>query len=351
MFYTAIDEPLRFAFLMVEDMSFMSLASATEPLRAANRLLGREAYVWDFCSPEGEAVRASNGVVFPAGRVDMDRAHAVILCGGGRVPPELERPYLAVLRRAARRGLAVGSLSTATHLLARAGLLDGYRCTIHWENRSAFEEDFPEIEISSALYEIDRSRLTCSGGTASMDMMLHIISDRDSVDLARAVANQFHHERIRASSEDQQGGRLQQIGALPQPMQRVIRAMQENMETPLGVEDLARIAGLSARQLERQFGAHLDISPARFYLSLRLERARELLIYTDQPVINIAVAVGFTSASHLSKRFREFFQMRPTDVRKRAQLRRQPEAEQLRIPVSLQRPEPAEADRIGRIGI
>ncbi|MER9606643.1 GlxA family transcriptional regulator [Mesorhizobium sp. M0243] len=301
----------------------MSFASATEPLRAANRVLGREAFVWELCTVDGSPVTASNGVVFSGARVDgvLARSHALFVCGGVRVDRSDQKPYLTLLRRAARLGVMLGALSTASYLLAKAGLLDGYRCTIHWENRSAFEEEFPNIRMSYSLYELDRNRLTCSGGTAAMDMMLHIIADRYGLDIARAVANQFHHERIRDAQEDQQGGRLQQFGALPPPMQTAIRAMQENIESPIGIKYLATHARVSPRQLERQFNIHLGISPARYYLSLRVERARELLIYTEQPVTDISLAAGFGSASHLSRWFREFYNIRPMDLRRSANLR------------------------------
>ncbi|MFT3688271.1 GlxA family transcriptional regulator [Paenirhodobacter sp.] len=317
-------EPLRFIFLLIDDMSMMSLASATEPLRSANRLLGREAFRWDLCSLDGAPVLASNGIPFPARPLDavLETAQAMFVCGGVRVSPAREKPYLQALRRAAHRGIAIGALSTASYLLARAGLLDGYRCTIHWENRIAFEEDFPDVIATGTLFEIDRNRLTCSGGTAAMDMMLRIISERYGPDLARSVANQFHHERIRESAENQQGGRLQQIGALPLPVQKVIRLMQIHMETPLRIEELADRAGLSSRQLERQFQVHLGMNPSRYYISLRVDHARELLLYTEQPVIDIAIAAGFASTSHFSRWFREFHHLRPTELRSRARVSR-----------------------------
>ncbi|RWR27290.1 GlxA family transcriptional regulator [Sinirhodobacter populi] len=320
MLFEHTPDPLHFVFLMIDDMSMMSLASATEPLRSANRLLGREAFRWDLCSLDGAPVMASNGIAFPARPLDMalGTAHALFVCGGVRVSPAREKPYLSALRRAAHRGIMIGSLSTASYLLARAGLLDGYRCTIHWENRIAFEEDFPNVSATGTLYEIDRNRVTCSGGIASMDMMLHVIAERHGHDLARSVANQFHHERIRDSAENQQGGRLQQIGALPVPVQKVVRIMQANMETPVQIEEIAQRIGLSSRQVERQFRLHLGMNPARYYLSLRVDHARELLLYTEQPVIDIAIAAGFASTSHFSRWFREFYHVRPTQLRERA---------------------------------
>lgn len=313
-------EPLSFLFLLIDDLSMMSLSSAIEPLRAANRLLGREAYRWRLCSVDGQPVLASNDIPFPAEPVAgaLEEAHALFICGGMRVNPLQEKPYLAALRRAAYKGIPIGALSTASYLLARAGLLDGYRATIHWENRIAFEEDFPNITATGTLFEIDRKRLTCSGGTAAMDLMLHIIGERHGRDLARAVANQFHHERIRDSNENQQGGRLQQMAALPLPTQKVVRMMQKNIENPMNVEDMAEIAGLSPRQLERQFRQHLGMTPTRYYISLRIEHAREMLLYTEQPIFHVAIASGFSSASHFSRWFREIYHMRPTKMRERA---------------------------------
>ncbi|MDQ2067888.1 GlxA family transcriptional regulator [Xinfangfangia sp. CPCC 101601] len=320
MLFERATEPLSFLFLMTDDLSMMSLASAIEPLRAANRLLGREAFRWRLASIDGRPVLASSDIPFPGEPVTeaLEQAHALFICGGMRVSPMREKPYLAALRRAAYKGIPIGALSTASYLLARAGLLDGYRATIHWENRIAFEEDFPNVTATGTLFEIDRKRLTCSGGTAAMDLMLHIVGERYGRDLARAVANQFHHERIRDSNENQQGGRLQQMAALPLPTQKVVRLMQNNIETPMHVEDMAEMSGISPRQLERQFRQHLGTTPTRYYISLRIEHARELLLYTEQPIFEVAIASGFSSASHFSRWFREFYHIRPTKLRERA---------------------------------
>lgn len=323
-FHKTAQEPLIFCILMADSLSMMSLSSAIEPLRSANRLLGRQAFQWRLCSLDGAPVTASNDIVLAALPVDkaMIDAHVLFLCGGLRVNPIHERPYLAALRQAARWGLAIGSLATGSHLLARAGLLDGYRCTIHWENAAAFEEAFPDLLMTGKIYEIDRNRLTCSGGTAAMDMMLRIIADRHGPELARSVANQFHHERIRDSSEAQQGGRLQQINSLPSSLQKVIQKMQRTLEAPESVEELAAHVTLSPRQLERQFRRHLATTPVRYYLSLRVDRARELLIYTNQPIIEIAIMTGFASTSHFSRWFKQIYGQRPTELREKIRLSR-----------------------------
>ena len=201
--------------------------------------------------------------------------------------------------------------------MARAGLLNGYRCTIHWENRSAFKEDFPELACTNKIYEIDRERLTCSGGTAAMDLMLHLIADRHGRALARSVANQFHHERIRDENDDQRGGELQLRSWLPARMRQAIELMERQIEDPVTLPDIARRVGLSARQLERLFLNHAAMTPLRYYLQLRVERAHELLLYSDRPIVEIAVSAGFTSASHFSTWYKRIHGTTPSTMRGR----------------------------------
>lgn len=309
-----------FVFLLVPGLSMMSLVSAIEPLRSLNRLVGREAYRWHLASLEGEAVGASNGIALAAQPVQQVLAAAdyFVVCGGLRVQVPEERRYLPVLRQAARRGIAVGALSTGTHLLARANLLKGYRCTIHWENEPAFREQFPDIPCTGKIYEIDRDRITCSGGTAAMDMMLRLIAARHGVRLARKVANQFHHERIRDESAEQRGHRESPRG-LPAGLLSAIEIMTHHIEEPLALPVIAERVGLSARQLERLFLAHTNTSPLRYYIRLRVEHARDLLLYSDRPIIEIAVLAGFTSTSHFSTAFRRVTGVCPSEQRTRAQ--------------------------------
>jgi transcriptional regulator GlxA family with amidase domain len=309
--------PETFIFLLVPGYSMMSLMSALEPLRSLNRLADRTAYRWRFAGLEAGAVEASNGVSLPVPAPEDALAGAdyLFVCGGLRIQSQDERRYLSLLRKAARTGLRVGSLSTGSYLLARAGLLNGYRCTIHWENRPAFQEEFPDLDCTSKIYEIDRDRLTCSGGTASMDLVLHLISDRHGPDLARGVANQFHHERIRGDGDDQRGGRNIPLAHLPASLRQAVEIMLRQVEDPLPVPQIARQVGVSSRQLERLFLRHFEKTPLGYYIQLRLERARELLLYSDQPVIDIAFQVGFTSTSHFAGWYRRLYGIRPSQAR------------------------------------
>lgn len=306
-------------FLLVDGLSMMSLASAIEPLRSLNRLIDRQAWSWRLASLDGRVVAASNGIPLPTEPADtaIKGADYLFVCGGLRIKSLDERRYLSILRKAARAGTAIGALSTGTYLLARAGLLDGCRSTIHWENRPAFQEEFPDLVCTDKLYEIDRDRLTCSGGTAAMDLMLHLIIERHGADLARRVANQFHHDRIRDARDRQSGGRQERMASLPPPLRMAVSLMQRHVEDTISIAEIARRTGKSPRQLERLFLRYLDVSPARYYVSLRIDHARELLLYSDRPILEVAIAAGFTSTSHFSQWFKRLQGVRPSQLRGR----------------------------------
>lgn len=310
-------KPQTFIFMPVEGMSMLSLASAIEPLRSANRLTGRELYRWRAGSLHGQVMRASNGIpLMPEVLEDiLDDADVLLVVGGARADMPNERGYHSVLRNAARSRIVLGALSTGTKILADAGLLDGYRCTIHWENIPAFREDFPEIECTDKLFEIDRDRITCGGGAAAFDLMLHLISERHGPELTRAIANQFHHDRIRQSQDEQRGGARSALDHAPASLRKAITLMTEHLEDTLSIAQIAASVGLSVRQLERLYTRHLGVGPARHYVELRLEKARDLLLYSDRSVTEIAVAVGFTSTSHFAHWFRKTFGIRPSGLR------------------------------------
>jgi transcriptional regulator GlxA family with amidase domain len=213
---------------------------------------------------------------------------------------------------------ALGSLSTGTYLLARARVLRGYRCTIHWESLAPFREEFPELDVTYALYEIDRDRLTCSGGVAALDMILRLVWDDVGAGLARKVSMQFHHDRIR-TPDDSQGlaERIRILRASPK-LANAMELMTGNIEKPLPTAEIARRSCLSLRQLERQFLKHRQCTPQRYYLELRLRHARRLLLESRLSVLNVSLATGFASQSHFTKCYREQFGITPNRDRARA---------------------------------
>ena len=313
MFDDPSDVPMQIDFLLVPQFSLMAFTSAVEPLRAVNRLSGRTLYQWRLLSRDGGTVAASNGIeVVTSGSIStVERSRVALVVAGIDVQLYEDERVFAFLRRVARQGAVVGALCTGSHLLARAGLLDNRRCTIHWENLGGFTEEFPEIEVSSDIYEIDRDRVTCSGGTAALDMMLHLIGRQHGQKIANEVSEQFIHDRIREPHDHQRMELRSRLGVSHPKLIAVISDMEDNLEEPLSQTELAERASLSTRQLERLFRKYLGATPTRYYLNLRLQRARQLLLQTSMSILSVALACGFVSASHFSKCYRECFGKTP----------------------------------------
>ena len=308
-------EPI--GFLLVPKFSMMAFTAAIEPLRSANRMSDLTLYSWHLFSKDGAPVEASNGIaIMPeAGVATAAHFPTMIVCGGIDIHLFRDKEVYSWLRRLARKGARIGALCTGSHVLARAGLLEGYRCTIHWENIPGFTEEFPDIEVTGELFEIDRNRFTCAGGTAALDMMLHMIAPRHGQDLAAAVSDQFIHDRIRGPHDHQRMALQSRLGVRDPKLLSVIAQMETNLEEPVSRDDLARSVDLSTRQLERLFRKNLDRTPRHYYLELRLRRARQLLLQTSLSVLGVALACGFVSASHFSKCYREFFDKTPREER------------------------------------
>jgi len=226
------------------------------------------------------------------------------------------RDLIATVRRLASFGSGLGAVCTGTYVLAKAGLLNGYQSTIHWENLPAMMADFPDLDVTEELFEIDRNRFTCAGGTAAIDMMLSIIAQDYDRDLAAHVTDLMVYHRIRDGHETQRMDLRSRLGVSHPKLLAVIKRMEETVENPTTCAELARQAGVSPRQLERLFAKYLGHSPTRHYLSVRLERARFLLLQTSMPILSVAMACGFVSASHFSKSYSEHFGCTPSAERR-----------------------------------
>lgn len=309
-----------FGFLLVPQFSMISFTAVLEPLRMANRESGKSLYRWEIFSQNDKPVAASNGLAIPptAPLAASTQMHTLIVVAGIDAHLFGNRKTSAWLHRLARHGVHLGATSTGTLLLARAGLLDGYRCTIHWENLAGLREEFPQLNISSELYEIDRQRLTCSGGIAGLDLMLHLIALRHGHALASAVSEQCIHPNIRPAHERQRMALEHRLEINHPRLVQVIAQMESHLDDPLAPQDLAATAGLSLRQLERLFKEHLGHTASRFYLGLRLQRARALLQQTSLPMVEVAAACGFVSVSHFGRCYRERFGHTPGAERARS---------------------------------
>lgn len=308
------------AFLLVDKFGLSSLATAIDTLRTANRMLGRQAYDWTTASADGEPVNSSSGLFLNVGYpvAALPPADILFVCAGLTTEFAGKSKVMAALRAWGRRGGALGGLSIGVFLLAEAGQMDGYRCTIHWENRAGFSERFPDIECTGSVFEIDRKRYSCAGGTTSIDLMLEIIRADFGSALANEVANQFHHERIRSSGDRQRIGPERDLSGKSEKLRKIVEQMADHLDEPLTAVAIAKTASLSVRQVERLFLRHLAMTPGRYYMRLRLERARELLRQTNMPILDIAIATGFTSHSYFAQSYRLLFGRPPSEERRTA---------------------------------
>ncbi|WP_298677721.1 GlxA family transcriptional regulator [uncultured Lentibacter sp.] len=307
------EKPRRFIFVLLDNFTLLSFASAIEALRIANRMAEHQLYEWKLAGEGGDTVTCSAGTEFKLDLdlVEMNRDDTVLVCSGINVQAATTKRLLSWLRREARKGPIIGGLCTAAYTLARAGLLDGKRATIHWENQDSFSEEFDEVELTKSVFVIDKNRLTTAGGTSSIDLMLKIIADDHGEEIANAVADQLIYSSIRTDQDTQRLSVPTRIGVRHPKLSLVIQMMEGNIEEPISPATLARDVGMSTRQLERLFRRYLNRSPKRYYMELRLQKARNLLMQTDMSVINVALACGFASPSHFSKCYRAHYNTTP----------------------------------------
>lgn len=312
--------PTRMTFLLIEEFSAMCLISAIEALRSANYILKRQVYTWHLVSHDGKPVTASNGIEMAVegpitGSLDTD--YMIVTASFVYDPPYRARIHSA-LRQLDRAGVRLGAVSVGTFILARAGLLAKSRCTIHWEYLPAFQEQFPDIDVVNELYVIDGKRCTSSGGLASMEMMLQLVAEAHGADVAMKCANNFQLERLRNATSTQRSGAISRLDTMPPSVQAAVELMLKNVEVPLSNAEIAERIDTSVRNLERVFKRHMKASPAKFYLSLRLEKARELLMHTNLSTLDVALQTGFSSSSYFARCFQREFSRRPSDIRKDA---------------------------------
>lgn len=302
----------------------IAFATALEPLRLANRMLGYDAYTWRLSSTDGKPVMASNQVQCAVDSslederrfmTGAERPSMLFVCSGINVEKFANKSVFAWLREEYNRGVAVGGLCTGAHILAAAGLLSGRRCAIHWENLPGFAEAFPRADVFADLFEVDSNIYTCAGGTAALDMMLNLIGDDHDDNLVNSICEQVLTDRVRNPSDRQRLPLRARLGVQNSKVLTIIELMEANLAEPLSLLEIADHVGLSRRQIERLFRQEMGRSPARYYLEIRLDRARHLLIQSSMPVVEVAVACGFVSASHFSKCYRELYSRSPQQER------------------------------------
>lgn len=310
--------PTHVGFILMPDYSMIAFANAVETLRMANYISRSTLYRWSVISTDQSGAVASNGLCMASncGAEALSGCDMVFVCGGVNIRANTDDKVRHLLHQCAAQGAAMGSLCTGSFALASAGLLEGYKCAIHWENLAAISEEFPQVQFSSEVFVLDRDRYTCSGGTAPLHLMLHLVRAHHGAKLVMDISEQFIVERLRASNDRQRIPQPECIGPGYQHLTEAAEIMAANIEEPLPLAELAAVIHVSLRQLERLFHRYFSMNPAQYYMNLRLRRAQELLTHSSMPVMQVTVACGFQSASHFCKAYRSLFGHSPSEERR-----------------------------------
>ena len=301
---------------MIDGYPIIPFSCVVDSLRAANRLSEQALYRWEYFAPDAEAVAASCGITVPTRPLNTARDLKTLII----VAPNTAQNFnngatLKFLQNLDRQKVSLGSASSGSFILARAGLLDDCRCTIHWENIPVFKETYPLLDVAFTLYEINERRMTCSGGIAALDMMLKLIENQYGRKLAQQISQQFQHDRIRTEIDSQQMADRMDLAMNAPRLIDVINLMENNIEVPLSLPAIADKCKLSLRQIERLFHKYRDLTPSQYYLSLRLMHAKQLLLNTNSSVIDISIATGFETQSYFTACYRKHFGSSPRNHR------------------------------------
>lgn len=315
------DESRLVGLLLLPDFSQLGLAAVTEPLFVANWLSGRALYRWQTLSLDGKAARSSSGQRLPvdaaigaASRFDL----LLVLASFDVKRLARDQALKAWLRRVARHGATIGSIETASEVIAAAGLLDGLAVAVHWDNLQGFAESYPRCHAVSQLYTSTDDRLTCAGQSATLDMMLAWIAEDADAALAAEVAAHLMVPSWRHGEEPQPVPGAKAATLADPALQRAVAIMEQTVEEPLSCAQIARRAGLSMRRMQRLFERTLGTTPVRHYQFVRLTKAHALLQQTDLSVTEIAVSAGFASLEHFCRVYRRQFGCRPRDDRRQS---------------------------------
>jgi transcriptional regulator GlxA family with amidase domain len=320
-----LDRPVRIGFFLVPDYPLMTFSAALDSLRQGNRLAKRKAFEWILISSDGADSRSSSGLVIPVSHsiASAPKCDIMIVCSGVNYTAGYDSNTFAWLRRLHYEGCVLGAVSTAVFYLAKAGLLEGRRCAVHWESLASFRSEFPKCFATDDIFAIDGRFLTSSGGTVTLDMMLYLIAAIEGRELASQISDQFNHPRIRRQDDAQRMQPEDRFNIRNAKLGFVIRRMESSLYEPIEIAELAESVSLSTRQLERLFQANLKKSPSSFYIDLRMARAKDLLVHTDLSVAEVADVCGYLSPSHFSRFYRQHFDESPAATRKTNAIRRE----------------------------
>lgn len=309
-------------FLLFPGFPMACLTSMIEPLRAANEIAGQEAFGWTLVSETGARVEASAKVWFdPDTSLDqVGKLDQLFLLSGPSSRFEQEVSSDGKLRKLARHGMTLGAVSGGIFPLARAGLLDGHTASLHWCYEGAFRNEFPDLTATDDVIAIDRRRVTASGAAAAFDLSLRMIEETLGPDIATEVACWFQHPLVRGEGVMQRKPSLNRqttLDMLPEPVREAVDLFTSHIEDPLNISDVANAVGLSARQLERSFQKSTGMSPMTYYRTVRMNAARQLVLYSNDTMMQIATAVGYASSGTLIQTYEDVFDIHPAKDREK----------------------------------
>lgn len=310
-----------FGFFLVPGYSLVALSCAIDVLRAANLEIDRPFFSWTLIGEknktEGSQIVASSAGI-ETNYIDINDApdfDVIAICGGRKTHLYSSQRAEKWLKSQARKSKKIGAISDGSYLAAKLGFFSECRSTIHWKCQSAYREINPWLDIRTSIFEVDGNRFSCAGGTASLDLWLYFISEKFGNKVAGRIADRYFHDVIRSDDQVQHMTSALRFAHRNQKLSKALVMMEEALEMPLPISEIAAHLGLSHRQLDRIFRKHLNMSPAQHYRDLRLLRAANLLKQTDLPIIDIAFGCGFHSSSHLAKFFKEHYGMTPSRYR------------------------------------
>ncbi len=315
------DQPIRVGFVLDERFSVVPFVSLVEVLRIANRVADRKLFEWTMISVDGQPVTSNSQMEFKVdlGIRDCEYLPNIVLVTGNDPQRDAPRALATWLRRQNLGGSILAALGSATLMLAKLGLLDGRRATIHWEYLDTLREQFPGIQVCNTLFEIDRNRITCAGGSAVVDLGLHLVHTHCGAPVAMAVSDQYILDRVRHSAHPQPvGSRFPRVA--DSVLAKAIDIMESNLEHPVPLGALTSAVGVTDKQIQRLFRTYLNTSPRQYYIRARLNLARRLLAQTDMSISEVALASGFCSLAHFSRSYRDEFGLPPTKYRRQCRL-------------------------------
>ncbi len=312
-----MSEASHFVFFLLPDFSHLAFSCALEPLRIANLVAGKPLYRWTLTSQDGTSATCSNGSVTLVndGMTPTKHADRLFLISGINVQSQVSSQVLSYLRRERASGTPLGAICSGAYVLAKAGFLDGVETAVHWAYHDLFGEEFPDVKLVRNVFVARSKVITASGGTAAADLMLHLIGQQHGADLAIEVADQMVYNAVREGSAAQRVSLQSRHGMRNAHLVRAIAMMEETIEDPKSPSWIAEELDISTRQLERLFGRYLNSTPKHYFMELRLNRAQNLLVQSEQSITEIAMACGFRSTSHFSKVFRGHFGRSPISHR------------------------------------